>query len=72
VDELDRHADGDRRPLVERRREEDEERPQALAAGQRVGAGLRDRAAMPRDRRCESFVDLCEVLVQARRIGESG
>ena len=51
VHELDRDAGGDRRLAVRRRGEEDEQRPQPLAAGgERLDADVGDEAGVARRR----------------------
>jgi hypothetical protein len=65
VDELDRHARGDRGLLARGRREEDEQRPQALAARrERLVADRSDEPRMARDRAGEPFLERVEVLLE--------
>jgi hypothetical protein len=65
VDELDRHAGGDRRLLARGRREEDEQGPQPLApGGERLVADRRDEARMTRDRPREPLLECVEVALE--------
>jgi hypothetical protein len=71
VDELDRNAGGDRRLLSHRRREEDEQRPQPLAAGgERLVPDRRDEARMTRDRTGEPFLERVEVVLEPRGLAD--
>jgi hypothetical protein len=72
VDQLDRHASGVRRLAVRRAREEDEQRPQALAAGgERLLADRRGEAGVAGDRVEESLLDLLQVAIEALRLTDA-
>ena len=76
VDELDRGAGGDGAlagALLRRRAEEDEHRPQALAAGrERLGADLADEPGMGADRALEPHLEQLEVGVEPGRRADGG
>ena len=65
VHELDGDAGGERRVAPRRRREEDEQRAQPLAAGgERLVADGRDEAGMARDGAREPLLERVEVLLE--------
>ena len=73
VDELDGDAGGDVRLLPGRGREEDEQRPQPLAAGrERALARRRDDAGIGGDRLAQARLELLEVRVEPGRLADLG
>jgi hypothetical protein len=69
VDQLDRDPGGVRGLPIRRAREEDEQRPQALAArGERLLADRRGEPGVAGDRVEKTLLDLLEVAVETLRL----
>jgi hypothetical protein len=73
VHELDGDTRSDRRRLPRGRREEDEQRPQPLAArGERLVADGGDEARMAGDRAGEPLLERVEIILEPRGLADRG